>query len=103
MKTDLTTLKVTAKSGILGMWYVFIDGISVTKIPLPDVLDVADALEIPIDAGSHDAIRKVNKQLVRLYVNLSPPDAVDTKNSGIVSSIKSPLVAGVNLNRREVT
>ena len=61
MKTNLTTLKVTSKAGILGMWYAFINGTSVTQIPLPDVLDVADTLEIPIDASSRNDIRKVNK------------------------------------------
>ena len=78
-----------AKAGILGMWHVFIDGTSVTKILFPGVLDVAEALEIPIDAVSRDNVRKVNKQLVRWSVILSPPDAVNTKDSGIVSAIKS--------------
>ena len=60
-KTDLTTSKVTTKAWNFGMWHDFINGTSVTKTPLPEVIDFANVLEIPIDAGSRNDIRKVNK------------------------------------------
>ena len=85
------------------MWHALITGASITKVPFPDVLDVANALLIPTNANNRDNIRKVNTHLGRWYINLSPPNAEDTKDLGIISAIKSPLVAGGNLTPRKVT
>ena len=50
------TSKVTACAGAFGMYHAFIDGVSVYKILLHDVLATTDALNIPIADEARKAL-----------------------------------------------
>ena len=61
---DPASAKVTARAGAFGMRHSYINGVSVHTLPLPDVIAVADALEIAINADRRGDLTHVNSQLV---------------------------------------
>ena len=72
------------------MYHAFIDGVSVYKILLHDVLATTDALNIPIADKVRYNIMKVNKDLALWYVSLPYPGDIDTQVTEVVIAIKSP-------------
>ena len=90
MASNHVTSKVSARAGTFGMYYAFIERVSVYIIPLHDVLATTNALKIPIADKARYDIMKVNKALALWYVGLPPPGVLDIQVTAVVSAIKSP-------------